>query len=93
MRAVLVLAILDTFKIHDELLKKTIPTLSLLQVKARVKHLDLKALAGSKHDLRVGLIAKSHRGRNISFEKIIKMIDYEVVLPVEQKLMMERSLL
>jgi len=40
----------------------------------------LQALSGSKHDVRVDLIAMSLRGRKISFEKIIKMIDDMVVL-------------
>jgi len=87
-RAEEILAILDTIKILNdddalELFKKTLPSPSLLQIKAsaqEVKHLALKALAGSKHDVRVDLIAMSLRGRKISFEKIIKMIDDMVVL-------------
>merc|ERR1719223_2379957 len=87
-RAEEILAILDTIKILNdddalELFKKTLPSPSLLQVKAsgqEVKHLALKALAGSKHDVRVDLIAMSLRGRKVSFEKIIKMIDDMVVL-------------
>ena len=64
--------VLDTIRIFmdDELFKKAIPSPSLLQVKARaqVKHLDLKALAGSKHDLRVGPIAMLLRGCKMSFD-------------------------
>jgi septal ring factor EnvC (AmiA/AmiB activator) len=87
-RAEEILAILDTIKILNdddalELFKKTLPSPSLLQVKAsaqEAKHRALKALAGSKHDVRVDLIAMSLRGRKMSFEKIIKMIDDMVVL-------------
>ena len=46
---------------------------------------DLKALAGSKHDLRIDPIAMLLRGRKMSFEKIIKMIDGIVVLLEEHR--------
>ena len=45
-----------------------------------MKRQALKGHAGSKHDARVDLMAMSLRGRKISFEKIIKMIDDMVVL-------------
>ena len=55
----------------------------MLQIKTsaqEVKRQALKAHAGSKHDVLVDLMAMSLRGRKISFEKIIKMIDDMVVL-------------
>jgi septal ring factor EnvC (AmiA/AmiB activator) len=87
-RAEEMLAILDTIKILNdddalELFKKTLPSPSLLQVKAsaqEVKHQALMVLSGNKHDVRLDLIAMSLRGRKVSFEKIISMIDDMVAL-------------
>merc|ERR1719478_1486202 len=87
-RAEEVLAIADTIKILNdddalELFKKTLPTPSLLQVAATgkaVKANALIALQQSKGDFRLNLIALALKGKKVSFEKVITMIDEMVVL-------------
>merc|ERR1719478_735045 len=87
-RAEELLAIADTIKILNdddalELFKKTLPTPSLLQVATTSqvsKDNALSALQQSKGDFRLNLIALALKGKKVSFEKVIKMIDEMVVL-------------
>merc|ERR1719478_1140121 len=87
-RAEEVLALADTIKILNdddalELFKKTLPTPSLLQVATTgkaVKANALIALQQSKGDFRLNLIALALKGKKVSFEKVITMIDEMVVL-------------
>jgi len=87
-RAEETLAILDTIKILNdddalELFKKTLPSSSLLQVQSsrkEVKQRALHALSGNKHDVRLDLISMALKGRKVSFDKIITMIDDMVAL-------------
>merc|ERR1719390_558746 len=88
LRAQELLALADTIKILNdddalELFKKTLPTPSLLQVATTskaVKANALMALQQSKGDFRLNLIALALKGKKVSFEKVIKMIDEMVVL-------------
>jgi len=88
LRAQELLALADTIKILNdddalELFKKTLPTPSLLQVATTskaVKANALIALQQSKGDFRLNLIALALKGKKVSFEKVIKMIDEMVVL-------------
>merc|ERR1719155_280424 len=87
-RAEETLALADTIKILNdddalELFKKTLPTPSLLQLAATgksVKASALSALQTSKGDFRLNLIALALKGKKVSFEKVIGMIDEMVVL-------------
>merc|ERR1719240_550585 len=80
------LAIADTIKILNdddalELFKKTLPTPALLQVETSSKEIRNRAreaLAG--HDSRLNLISLALRGRKVSFDKVIAMIDDMVAL-------------
>merc|ERR1719502_502196 len=82
-RAEEVLAIADTIKILNdddalELFKKTLPTPSLLQVTATgkaVKAQALEQLTKSTGDFRLNLIALALKGKKVSFDKVIGMID------------------
>merc|ERR1719395_95653 len=82
-RAEEVLAIADTIKILNdddalELFKKTLPTPSLLQVTATgkaVKAQALEQLTKSSGDFRLNLIALALKGKKVSFDKVIAMID------------------
>merc|ERR1719218_586781 len=82
-RAEEVLAIADTIKILNdddalELFKKTLPTPSLLQVTATgkaVKAQALEQLTKSTGDFRLNLIALALKGKKVSFDKVITMID------------------
>merc|ERR1719271_1586639 len=88
LRAQELFALAGTIKILNdddalELFKKTLPTPSLLQVAATskaVKANALIALQQSKGDFRLNLIALALKGKKVSFEKVIKMIDEMVVL-------------
>merc|ERR1719440_901157 len=88
LRAQELLALADTIKILNdddalELFKKTLPTPSLLQVTSTgkaVKANALVALQQSKGDFRLNLIALALKGKKVSFEKVITMIDEMVVL-------------
>merc|ERR1719197_2415151 len=88
LRAQELLALADTIKILNdddalELFKKTLPTPSFLQVAATgkaVKANALIALQQSKGDFRLNLIALALKGKKVSFEKVITMIDEMVVL-------------
>merc|ERR1712100_800478 len=78
-----VLAIADTIKILNdddalELFKKTLPTPSLLQVTATGKAVKAQAfeqLSKGNGDYRLNLIALALKGKKVSFDKVIAMID------------------
>jgi peptidoglycan hydrolase CwlO-like protein len=86
-RAEEVLAIQDTIKLLNdddalELFKKTLPTPSLLQFKTSGKALRQRALTalqvssqGAKRDFRLDLISLALKGKKVSFDKVLKMID------------------
>merc|ERR1719387_1351512 len=87
-RAEEVLAIADTIKILNdddalELFKKTLPTPSLLQVATSakvVKAQALQELTKSNGDYRLNLIALALKGKKVSFDKVLKMMDDMVAL-------------
>merc|ERR1719218_157011 len=87
-RAEEVLAIADTIKILNdddalELFKKTLPTPSLLQVTATgkaVKAQALEQLTKSTGDFRLNLIALALKGKKVSFDKVLGMMDDMVAL-------------
>merc|ERR1719375_24382 len=89
-RAEEVLAIADTIKILNDddaldLFKKTLPAPSLMQLKTsgRAMKLKLRALAAmqdNKGDYRLNLIALALKGKKVSFDKVLKMIDDMVSL-------------
>jgi len=82
-RAEEVLAIADTIKILNdddalELFKKALPSSSLLQLTytgKAVKSRALVALQAGKGDFRLNLIALALKGRKVSFDKVLVMID------------------
>jgi chromosome segregation ATPase len=89
LRAEEVLAIADTIKLLNdddalELFKKTLPTPSLLQFKTSshaMKQQALAALHGAKRgDFRLNLISLALKGKKVSFQKVLKMVDEMVVL-------------
>jgi len=88
LRAQEVLAIADTIKILNdddalELFKKTLPTPSLLQLAASsqvVKSRALEALQKHNGDFRLNLIALALKGKKVSFDKVLGMIDDMVAL-------------
>merc|ERR1719353_1380023 len=87
-RAEEVLAIADTIKILNdddalELFKKTLPSASLLQVTATgkaVKARALQELTKGSGDFRLNLIALALKGKKVSFDKVLAMIDDMVTL-------------
>merc|ERR1712151_444877 len=91
-RAEELLALADTIKLLNdddalELFKKTLPTPSLLQLKTGKQAMRQRALAalqqaspGAKHDFRLDLISRALKGKKVSFEKVLKMIDNMVAL-------------
>merc|ERR1719398_644533 len=87
-RAEEVLAIADTIKILNdddalELFKKTLPSPSLLQVTSTAKAVKARALSvlsESKGDYRLNLIALALKGKKVSFDKVLTMIDDMVAL-------------
>merc|ERR1719163_2138468 len=87
-RAEEVLAIADTIKILNDddaldLFKKTLPTPSLIQLTASsqvVKTRALVALQQSRGDFRINLIALALKGKKVSFDKVLAMIDNMVAL-------------
>merc|ERR1719473_2434626 len=92
-RAEEILAIADTIKILNdddalELFKKTLPTPSLLQVTATGKAVKARALGEltkSSGDFRLNLIALALKGKKVSFDKVIAMIeDMTALLKKEQ---------
>jgi len=89
-----ILAIADTIKILNdddalELFKKTLPgSASLLQVKVttkEMKQLALASLQGVKGNVGVDLISLALKGKKVSMEKVIKMVDDMVVLLGEEQ--------
>merc|ERR1719486_1747942 len=82
-RAEELLAIADTIKILNdddalELFKKTLPSPSLLQVAATgkaVKARALQELTKGSGDFRLNLIALALKGKKVSFDKVLAMID------------------
>merc|ERR1719486_1687095 len=91
-RAEELLALADTIKILNdddalELFKKTLPTPSLLQLKTNAKAMKQRALValqnadmGAKRDFRLDLISFALKGKKVSFDKVLKMIDDMVTL-------------
>merc|ERR1719484_454055 len=91
-RADELVAIADTIKILNdddalELFKKTLPTPSLLQLKSGAQTTKQRALValkqagqGVKRDYRIDLISLALKGKKVSFEKVLKMIDDMVAL-------------
>merc|ERR1719398_505480 len=87
-RAEEVLAIADTIKILNdddalELFKKTLPSPSLLQVTATgkaVKARALQELTKGSGDFRLNLIALALKGKKVSFDKVLAIIDDMVTL-------------
>merc|ERR1719506_2473102 len=87
-RAEEVLAIADTIKILNdddalELFKKTLPSPSLLQVTATGKAVRARALqelTKGSGDFRLNLIALALKGKKVSFDKVLAMIDDMVTL-------------
>jgi len=91
-RAEELLAIADTIKILNDddsldLFKKALPSPSLLQTTLKsqeVKQRALRALNVARHssgsDTRLDLIALAIRGKKVSFDKVLKMIDDMVKL-------------
>merc|ERR1719333_800189 len=87
LRAEELVAIADTIKILNdddalELFKKTLPTPSLLQLQSNMRSTKQRALAalqqasqGVKRDYRLDLISLALKGKKLSFEKVLKMID------------------
>jgi len=88
LRAEETLAIADTIKILNdddalELFKKTLPTPSLLQLTASAQVVKLRALSALKEghgDFRLNLIALALKGKKVSFDKVLGMIDDMVAL-------------
>jgi len=91
-RAEETLALADTIKILNdddalELFKKTLPAPSLMQLKSNGRVVKQQALAalqqasqGDKQDFRLNLISLALKGKKVSFEKVLKMIDEMVTL-------------
>merc|ERR1740130_1866828 len=77
------LALADTIKILNdddalELFKKALPSASLLQItytSKMVKSRALASLASSKGDFRLNLISLALKGKKVSFDKVLVMID------------------
>jgi septal ring factor EnvC (AmiA/AmiB activator) len=92
-RAQELLALADTIKILNdddalELFKKTLPTPALLQMQTNgksMKRLALEALQQGKGDVRVNLISLALKGKKVSFEKVLVMIDDMVKLLGEEQ--------
>merc|ERR1719252_158596 len=82
------LALSDTIKLLNdddslELFKKTLPTPALLQVAATAQSVKARALSTlqkSSGDFRLNLIALALKGKKVSFDKVISMIDDMVSL-------------
>merc|ERR1719235_53800 len=89
-RAEELLALADTIKILNdddalELFKKTLPSPSLLQMTVGAKEMRARALSALEarrgaRDSRLDFIALAIRGKKVSFEKVIQMIDDMVIL-------------
>jgi len=88
-RAEELLAIADTIKILNdddalELFKKTLPTPSLIQMTETARSVKSRALVvlqqGKATDFRLNLISLALKGKKVSFEKVLGMIDEMVAL-------------
>jgi peptidoglycan hydrolase CwlO-like protein len=91
-RAEELLAIADTIKLLNdddalELFKKTLPTPSLMQLQRSGQSMKKQALValqkgiqGATRDFRLDLISLALKGKKVSFEKVLKMIDDMVTL-------------
>jgi len=88
-RAEETLAIAETIKLLNdddalELFKKTLPTPSLMQLKTSSKSMRQHAAAAlqqaSHGDYRLNLISLALKGKKVSFDKVLKMIDDMVAL-------------
>merc|ERR550514_298000 len=89
-RAEELLALADTIKLLNdddalELFKKVLPSPSLLQMAVGTKELRARALSAlegrrANKDPRLDFIALAIRGKKVSFEKVIQMIDDMIVL-------------
>jgi chromosome segregation ATPase len=88
------LAIADTIKILNdddalELFKKTLPTPSLIQLTENGRAVKARALSvlelGKNTDFRLNLISLALKGKKVSFEKVIGMIDEMVALLKEEQ--------
>merc|ERR1719156_281391 len=91
-RAEELLAVHETIKILNdddalELFKKTLPTPALLQMETTTKQLAQRAMTalGAPRDRRLNLIAMALKGKKVSFEKVIGMIDDMVKLLGEEQ--------
>jgi septal ring factor EnvC (AmiA/AmiB activator) len=88
------LALADTVKILNdddalELFKKTLPAPSLIELKVTVKQQRAQAVAAlganRPKDSRLDLIALALKGKKVSFDKVIKMIDDMVALLADEQ--------
>jgi len=92
MRTEELLALADTIKILNdddalELFKKTLPAPALIQLQENSKEMArtaISALHGSK-DYRLDLISLALKGRKVSFDKVLKMVDEMVTLLGEEQ--------
>merc|ERR1740127_365278 len=82
MRSEELLALADTIKILNdddalELFKKTLPAPALIQLQQNSKDMARSAIAAlhSSKDYRLDLISLALKGRKVSFDKVLKMID------------------
>jgi peptidoglycan hydrolase CwlO-like protein len=88
LRAEEVVAISDTIKILNDddaldLFKKTLPSPSLLQFTSSAKAVKARALSELQHsngDFRLNLISLALKGKKVSFEKVLVMVDDMVTL-------------
>merc|ERR1719171_3376363 len=91
LRAEELLAIADTIKILNdddalELFKKTLPTPALLQVEISSKAVRNRAVELLKGgDARLNLISMALRGKKVSFDKVLTMIDDMIALLGEEQ--------
>jgi predicted nucleic acid-binding Zn-ribbon protein len=92
LRAEELLAVHETIKILNdddalELFKKTLPTPALLQLNTNAKQIAQRAVAAlaSPRDNRLNLIALALKGKKVSFEKVVGMIDDMVKLLGEEQ--------
>jgi len=87
------LALADTIKILNdddalELFKKTLPAPGFIQLEVSSKEVAksaLMALGSGSKDYRLDLISLALKGRKVSFDKVIKMIDDMVALLGEEQ--------
>merc|ERR1719451_203828 len=87
MRTEELLALSDTIKIFNddaalELFKKTLPAPALIQLQENSKEMARSAIAAlhSSKDYRLDLISLALKGKKVSFDKVLKMIDDMVSL-------------